>query len=490
LPPQRRLHLAVRPVAGCLGYGWLSLSLSSLGAQMEQPLFDPDGGRHQNGTSLPRELSLARLAAEIARGLAALGRVAVRGEVGKPWSSQRVTYFAIKESGCQITVKARFSATARYQPRNGDQVRVVGRLMWNNDRGQTLLVAEDVTPTGAGAIAEMIARTRAVLEREGLIGRPRRPLPMLPRLVGVVCGEDAAVKHDIQSVADAYGVRGLLRFVETTVSGPEAASNIVGAISTLVRQGVELVMLARGGGDAMALLPWSDEAVCRAVADCPVPVVSAIGHEADRPLCDEVADVRFATPSLAAQRALPDLEKLGLLLAESAAAARSALEERMRAAAAQLGSFRYRQALELRLERADNRLAAARLRLDGAHPAARLEESARRLIAAGSYRFHAWDLVGRAKGALEADRRHLAALSPVATLGRGYSVAVDAHGRVARQASLFGPGDALELILSQGVLATSVLEALPAGSANSSLGERLVRGLAGQSQDGSDWGRE
>ena len=189
----------------------------------------------------------------------------------------------------------------------GERVSVVGGLQWANDRGQLHLVAEEVAPVGAGAIAALIATTRQQLAAEGLLDRPRRPLPRLPAAIGVVCGADAAVRKDIESVAAARFPGYPLRFQETTVSGPGAALTIVEALAALVRRpGVEVVILARGGGDGPSLLPWSTEEVCRAVAACPVPVVSAIGHEADRPLCDEVADLRCGTPSLAATATIPD----------------------------------------------------------------------------------------------------------------------------------------------------------------------------------------
>ena len=128
----------------------------------------------------------------------------------------------------------------------------------------------------------------------------------MPRAIGVLCGTDAAVRKDIESVVAARFPGYPLAIEETTVSGPGAALCIIEALARLARRpGVDVVVLARGGGDATALLPWSDEELCRAVAACPVPVVSAIGHEADRPLCDEVADLRCGTPSIAAHHRGP-----------------------------------------------------------------------------------------------------------------------------------------------------------------------------------------
>ena len=184
--------------------------------------------------------------------------------------------------------------------------------MWGNDRGQLVLEADEVDPIGEGAVAAMIAETRARLAAEGLLDRPRRPVPRLPRVIGVLCGSEAAVRKDIESVVAARFPGYPLAVEETTVSGPGAAVSIIDALQRLsCRPEVDVVVLARGGGDATALLPWSDEELCRAVAACPVPVVSAIGHESDRPLCDEVADLRFGTPSIAAHAVVPDRRKAG-----------------------------------------------------------------------------------------------------------------------------------------------------------------------------------
>src|SRR6516164_3108334 len=273
-------------------------------------LFDqPAGGP-------PRQITLVRLSGEIARSLGSVGRVAVEGEVYRPTTSRGGwVFFTLRDRAAQIDVKVPASHARRSRVVQGERVCVVGSLQWANDRGQVHLSAEEVTPVGAGAIAALIAETRRRLEGEGLLDRPRRPIPLLPALVGVVCGSDAAVRKDIESVVSSRCAGYPIHFEETTVTGPGAALSIVDALLAVAqRPGVEVVILARGGGDAPSLLPWSSEEVCRAVAACPVPVVSAIGHEGDRPLCDDVADLRCGTPSLAATAVLPDLAALGARL--------------------------------------------------------------------------------------------------------------------------------------------------------------------------------
>ena len=258
-----------------------------------------------------------RLAGEIARSLADIGRVAVEGEVYRPQTYRAGrTYFTLRDRAAQMPVSFSARVARRCRAVDGERVLVVGALVWGNDRGQLVLEADEVVPIGEGAVAAMIAETRARLAAEGLLDRQRRPLPRLPRVIGVLCGSEAAVRKDIESVVAARFAGYPLYVEETTVSGPGAALSIVDALQRLSsRPDVDVLVLARGGGDATALLPWSDEELCRAVAACPVPVVSAIGHESDRPLCDEVADLRCGTPSIAAHAVVPDRHQLEAELA-------------------------------------------------------------------------------------------------------------------------------------------------------------------------------
>ncbi len=273
----------------------------------------PHGDRgRRTAREEPRRVTLVRLSGEIARSLAGIGRIAVEGEVHRPQKSRGGwTFFTLRDRAAQMPVVCPARHSRRCRAVGGERVLVVGSLVWGNDRGQLVLEAEEVTPVGEGAVAAMMAEIRSRLAADGLLDRPRRAVPRLPKVIGVLCGADAAVRKDIESVVAARFPGYPLQVAETTVSGPGAAFAIVEALDRLSRQqDVELVILARGGGDATALLPWSDEELCRAVAACRVPVVSAIGHESDRPLCDEVADLRCGTPSIAAHRVVPDRDQL------------------------------------------------------------------------------------------------------------------------------------------------------------------------------------
>jgi exodeoxyribonuclease VII large subunit len=404
-----------------------------------------------------RTVTLVRLAGEIARGLGAIGRIAVEGEVHRPTVSRGGSaYFTLRDRAAQVGVVVPAAKARRCRIAAGERVRVTGGLQWSADRGQAQLVAEEVVPVGEGAIAALILETRRLLAADGLLERARRPVPVLPRLIGVVCGSDAAVRKDIESVVAARFPGYPVCFQETTVSGPGASLCIVEAIRDLATvPGVEVVILARGGGDAPSLLPWSSEEVCRAVAACPVPVVSAIGHEGDRPLCDEVADLRCGTPSLAATAVVPDRAALAARLDAALGSAASATTDIFDMAVRRLAGADPRSALDSGLDRASSRLERAGQRFADCHPSRRLEECRRRLWAA-DFRRPIGDILGRSAGRLSADRRHLDALSPQRTLQRGYAVATGPAGRVLRAASEVTVGDRISVTLASGRVGAEV----------------------------------
>jgi exodeoxyribonuclease VII large subunit len=418
------------------------------------PLFDADPV-----SGAPRPVTLVKLSGEIARSLVAIGRVAVQGEVYRPTTSRGgYVFFTLRDRVAQIDVRVAPVAARRSRIVAGERVSVVASLQWANERGQLQLVAEEVLPVGAGAISAMIAATRARLAAEGLLDRPRRPVPRLPAAVGVVCGTEAAVRKDIESVVAARCPGYPVRFLETTVSGPSAALTIVEAISALASQPeIEIIVLARGGGDAPSLLPWSTEEVCRAVAACPVPVVSAIGHEGDRPLCDEVADLRCGTPSLAATTVLPDLIALRREVDAALEQVTMGLEARTAGAGRRLAAIDVGRAFGEGVLRAGERMERVSIRLAGLHPAGRLRSASDRL-ATTDWRRPFWETVGRADGRLTAELRHLHALSPQRTLERGYAAVTGPGGQVLRSAAGLRAGDQVRARLARGEITASVLE--------------------------------
>ncbi|HEX7167848.1 MAG TPA: exodeoxyribonuclease VII large subunit [Acidimicrobiales bacterium] len=397
-------------------------------------LFDPEPAP----VPTVRKLSLVRLSAEMARSLAGIGKVAVEGEVHRPSARPggRV-WFTLKDRAAQITVTVPASRARRARTVAGERVQVTGTLEWVSGWGSLQLVAEEVVPVGEGAVAAMIAEARSRLAAEGLLDRPRRPMPLLPRAIGVVCGSDAAVRHDIESVVAVRFPGFPLVFREVTVSGPGAADAVARAIEDLDEcDEVDAIILARGGGDAAQLLPFSDEDLCRAICRSSRPVVSAIGHERDRPLCDEVADLRCGTPSLAAAAVVPDLAALTARLDDATERAGRVLDRTLERSAARLARVDRDRAVVLGAGRAGDRLARAHSRMELASP--------ERLLATKA-------------AVLAGHRRHLDALSPQRVFERGYAVVRSERG-VVRSASDVGARDRLEVQVAAGRFAVEVTD--------------------------------
>jgi exodeoxyribonuclease VII large subunit len=201
----------------------------------------------------------------------------------------------------------------------GERVQVLGRLQLYEARGEVSFRLAAVERVGAGDHAAALDRLRRQLAAEGLFAAERkRPLPRFPRGVGLVTGVDAAARGDVVAAITTRFPAVRLVIAETRVQGPGATTAIVGALNRLVAEdGIDVVILARGGGSFEDLLPFSDERVVRAVAASRVPIVSAVGHEQDEPLCDLAADVRAPTPTAAARLVVPDLDELQAALARA-----------------------------------------------------------------------------------------------------------------------------------------------------------------------------
>lgn len=399
---------------------------------------------HPPGPAGPRRLTLVRLCSDLARSIATVGRIAVEGEVHRPnrRPGGRV-YFTLKDRAAQITVTCPGTRARACRTVAGERVLVTGSLEWVSAWGALQLVAEEVVPVGEGAVAAAIAEARARLAGDGLLDRRRRPVPRLPAAIGVVCGSDAAVRADIESVVTARFPGYPVVFREVTVSGPGAADAVSRALRDLdERPDVEVIILARGGGDSTQLLPFSDEELCRAVAAARTPVVSAIGHEGDRPLCDEVADLRCGTPSIAAAAVVPDRAALQAELEATLARLRSVAEQRLAAAARRLAAVDRDRAATTGFARAGERLARAAGRLDLLHP--------RRVVAG-------------AGAALDARRRQLEALNPARVLERGYAIVRNEAGTAVRSPGQVAPAERIVVQVAEGRFGARVDEVEVAG---------------------------
>ena len=370
----------------------------------------------------------------------ALADVWVEGEVSQPsYPPSGHCFFTLKDAASQVkaVLFREELARATVRPEHGMQVICHGKVRAYEPQGTYQVYVESITPAGAGDLHRQYEALRARLAAEGLFedGR-KRPLPRWPKRIGVVTSPVGAVWRDIGNVMRRRYPIGQLVLSPTIVQGPTAAGAIVRALNRLYTdQGVDLVILARGGGSLEDLWSFNDERVVRAVVDSPVPVVVGVGHESDVTLADFAADLRAPTPSAAAEQAVPDLTAFPAILDRL----------RDRASAALLGLLADRRAFLTQEERALGRLlpdlGAAR------QHAAELVDRGHRALASRT---------AREQAALLGIGDALRALSPAATLERGYAVARLADGTIVRDAAQARVGEPLEVVVARGIVATRV----------------------------------
>jgi exodeoxyribonuclease VII large subunit len=321
----------------------------------------------------------------------------------------------------------------------GARVVVHAKPEWFAQRGTLSLRADEIRQVGLGELLARLEQLKKLLQAEGLFDprRKRRP-PFLPHRIGLITARSSAAERDVLTNAKRRWPAVDFRVLNVTVQGPAAVPSMVGALQTLdADDSIDVIILARGGGSVEDLLPFSDEALCRAVFACRTPVISAIGHEPDTPLVDWVADVRASTPTDAAKRVVPDLaEELRLI-----------------------GQARQRltQAVRHRIDREQQRLDALRSRPALARPATlvdRLETELHQAIQRA--RTAVGHRLGRAETELEHTLARLRALSPAATLSRGYAIVQREDGHVLRRAQEAKKGDPLRVRLAEGELAAKV----------------------------------
>ena len=247
-----------------------------------------------------------------------LPTVWVEGEVTelRRHANWQTVFFTLKDPGegaCLAVTMPRGQFDAlRLDLADGERVHVFGRPELFEQRGDLRLRALTVERFGLGDHLAALERLKRKLAAEGLFAAARkRPLPRLPRVVGLVTGNDAAAKRDVLTTIGERFPPARVVVAETYVQGPRAAAAIVDALRALCRvPELDVVVVARGGGSFEDLLPFSDERLVRAIGACPVPVVTAVGHEQDTPLCDLAADVRASTPTAAGRLVVPDVREL------------------------------------------------------------------------------------------------------------------------------------------------------------------------------------
>ncbi|HEV2779542.1 MAG TPA: exodeoxyribonuclease VII large subunit [Actinophytocola sp.] len=340
-----------------------------------------------------------------------LGSVWVEGQVtqisARPGTGTAFLTLRDPAADLSISVTCPAEVLRAQVPPLADGARVVlhAKPAYYFNRGTLSLRADEIRAVGVGELLARIERLRRLLAAEGLFdpARKRRP-PFLPRTVGLITGRASAAEHDVLVNARARWPAVRFRIENVAVQGALSVPQIVDALSTLDKDGlVDVIVIARGGGSVEDLLPFSDETLCRAVAACRTPVVSAIGHEQDTPLLDHVADVRCSTPTDAGKRIVPDVTEETLRVRQLRDRARRALHGWVDRERRLLESLRSRPVLADPLGPLDRR----------AEQIATLVGRARRAV-----RNH----VSAERAALDATNARLTTLGPAATLARGYAV--------------------------------------------------------------------
>ncbi|WP_426414645.1 exodeoxyribonuclease VII large subunit [Aestuariirhabdus sp. LZHN29] len=436
----------------------------------------------------PTRLSVSDLNRNVRRLLeVSFGTVWVEGEISnlsRPSSGH--WYFTLKDSQAQIRC-AMFrnrNQMLRFTPQEGMQLAVRGKVSLYEGRGDFQLIADHMEQAGAGALQLAFEQLKRQLASEGLFDPQfKQPLPSLPGHIAVITSASGAAIRDILSVLGRRFPAIAVSVLPVAVQGSEAAAQIVRALKIAQQQPFDLIILGRGGGSLEDLWPFNEEIVARAIFDCTVPVVSAVGHEVDFTISDLVADQRAATPSAAAELISPDRgELLSLsagyqqLLTESVRRKLASCQRELTLTAKRLRhpgqklqeqsqrldemELRLRRAMELRFQHLRQRYQHLQLRLRQQQPSARI----------GHHRDQYLGLRKRLQRAIEQQLQQqqtalggavgqLEALSPLATLARGYSITLSEDGqRVIHHSAQVGVGERIQNRLSDGTVISEVLE--------------------------------
>jgi len=408
----------------------------------------------------PRALGVAALLLAASDALQfRLGAVAVRGELsGFSRATSGHCYFTLKDAdGAQAVLRCamfrRAASLLDFAPRDGQQVELRGRIGIYEPRGELQYVVEAMLPLGAGSLYEMFLRQKAKLEAAGLFDAARkRAVAVHPRAIGVVSSTAGAALHDVLTTLARRAPHVQVIVYPSSVQGPEAPASLVQALQQAGRRAeVDTLIVCRGGGSIEDLWAFNDEAVVRAVAACPLPVVCGVGHETDVTLADLAADLRAATPTAAAELAAPLRDELLQALGQwSRRLTRAQLQRLDRAT----------QGLDLlssRLAHAVASLGPQRQRLDllahrcGAALSQRLA-SVGQTLAFAAQRWQRVSALGleRRAARLAGLAERLALLDPQQVLSRGYALIENRAGQVVVAPSQLRAGEPLTISLAQG----------------------------------------
>jgi exodeoxyribonuclease VII large subunit len=451
-------------------------------------MLDTDPDSNPNSPP-PREIfTISRLNREarvlLERGLGSLWLEGEISNLSRPSSGH--WYFSLKDEAAQVrcAMFRQRNLQVRFPVKDGAHVLARGRVSLYEARGEFQVVVEHLEEAGEGLLRRRFEELKARLAAEGLFDtRHKKPLPRLPGRIGVITSPTGAALRDILHILRRRFPAVPVLIYPVAVQGEAAPREIEQALRLAsARRDCDVLIVARGGGSLEDLWAFNDEAVARAIFDCPIPVVSGVGHEVDFTIADLVADERAPTPSGAAERVVPDraewLRGFALAAQRVQAGMRRRLNEmrndlqvreqrlarthpgvRLRQHAQRLDELeeRLKLAARARIERARARHAAAASLLLRASPAIRVQSQRIRLDAA--HRALSAGIRGSISGAqrrFELAGRTLHAVSPLATLDRGYAIVADAAGKVVQDAGSLTAGDRVEARLARGRFSATV----------------------------------
>jgi exodeoxyribonuclease VII large subunit len=395
--------------------------------------------------------------------------VTVRGEIrGYARASSGHCYFTLKDGTGQIrcAMFRRAASLLDFEPRDGEEVQVLGRVGVYEARGDLQLVVESMQRSGQGALFEQFLRSRARLEAEGLFDADRkRSLLALPRAIGVITSPDAAAWHDVMTALRRRAPHVPVILAPALVQGAAAPVSLIHAARSLFAlagsggqsPGLDVILVVRGGGSMEDLWAFNDETLVRCLATSPVPIVSGVGHETDFTLTDFVADVRAPTPTAAAEMAATDRQSLLDLIQARTDQIERALRRRLEHTAQGLDIMASRLGRpqsrlnqhHLQLAELGNRMqTVARERLQNTR--LRLERQAVRHANARNA------LLMPSRQWLELSSLRLQAVDPRKVLARGYAWLADEQGHTITRAAALQPGQALTATLADGVVPLQV----------------------------------
>ena len=392
-----------------------------------------------------------------------LGSVAVRGELSnyKIYPSGH-HYFTLKdaESSLKCVMFRSAAGKLRFRPESGMGVTAWGRISVYPRDGAYQLYCEALMPEGFGDLQMAYEQLKAKLEKEGLFDRShKKPIPRYPERIAVITSSAGAAVHDIIRVLRRRWPMGKIMLLPVRVQGVEAPGEIAAALRYASEHKVaDVVITGRGGGSIEDLWAFNDERVARAIYDCEIPVISAVGHEPDVTIADFVADLRAATPSNAAELAAPDVTELMQAIDSAMRRLENSMAKRIsgsREALEALSSRRVLQSATGFIEQRRSQVETLRVRLEAASGFA--SKSRSQLDNLASRLDSALDAaMTRKKNEYLRAAAKLDALSPLKVLSRGYAIAMDEDGRAVKDSSGVRAGDKLTVRLASGALGCRV----------------------------------